>query len=128
MHDDVTFRIRMPHRPGTLSKIAAAIGRAGAVIGDLTTIHTDSRYSLRDVTIEQSHVDVQALAKDIEACVEGIRVEILPDRARKWHEGGKLRLVPARPVTTIAEMRLAYTPGVARICTEVAEDERRSGS
>jgi malate dehydrogenase (oxaloacetate-decarboxylating) len=124
VHDDVTFRIRMPHRPGTLAKIAAAIGRAGAVIGDLTTIHTDSRYSLRDVTIEQSDVDIEALARDIAATSEGIRVEVLPDRARQWHEGGKLRLVPTRPVTSIAEMRLAYTPGVARICADVAADER----
>ena len=123
MNDDVTLRIRMPHRPGTLAKIASAIGRAGAVIGDLTTIHTDSRYSLRDVTIEQDHLDVGALTREIEATGPGIRVEILPDRAREWHEGGKLRMVPARPVTTIAEMRLAYTPGVARICSDVAQDD-----
>jgi malate dehydrogenase (oxaloacetate-decarboxylating) len=123
VHDDVTLRIRMPHRPGTLARIAATIGRYGAVIGDLTTIHTDSRTSLRDVTIEQSDVDVPSLVRDIETAVEGVRVEILPDRARRWHEGGKLRLVPTRPVTTIAEMRLAYTPGVARICTDVAHDD-----
>jgi malate dehydrogenase (oxaloacetate-decarboxylating) len=123
VHDDVTLRIRMPHRPGTLARIAATIGRYGAVIGDLTTIHTDSRMSLRDVTIEQSDVDVPSLVRDIETSVEGVHVEILPDRARQWHEGGKLRLVPARPVTSIAEMRLAYTPGVARVCTDVARDD-----
>jgi malate dehydrogenase (oxaloacetate-decarboxylating) len=123
VHDDVTLRIRMPHRPGTLSRIAAAIGRHGAVIGDLTTIHTDSRMSLRDVTIEQSDVDVPSLVRDIETAVDGVHVEILPDRARHWHEGGKLRLVPARPVTSIAEMRLAYTPGVARVCADVANDD-----
>jgi hypothetical protein len=49
---DVTFRIRMPHRPGTLAKISAEIGKAGAVIGDLTTVHSDTSYSVRDLTIE----------------------------------------------------------------------------
>jgi len=123
VNDDVTLRIRMPHRPGTLAKVAAAIGRAGAVIGDLKTTHTDSRYSVREVTIEQEHVDLAALSKEIEGVAEGTRVELLPDRAREWHEGGKIRMVPTRPVTTIAEMRLAYTPGVARICTDVANDD-----
>jgi malate dehydrogenase (oxaloacetate-decarboxylating) len=123
LHADVTLRIRMPHRPGTLSKIAGAIGRQGALIGDLATIHTDARYSIRDVTIEQESVDLAALVTEIESAVPGARVEVLADRAIEWHEGGKLKLVPTRPVTSLAEMRLAYTPGVARICTQVADDD-----
>ena len=95
---DVTLRIRMPHRSGTLSKIAAEIGKSGGLIGDLTTIHSDSTYSVRDVTIEPSaKFDLPALCRAIEQAVEGTRVKVLPDRAVEWHVGGKLRIVPARP-------------------------------
>ena len=123
MFADVTFRIRMPHRPGTLAKISAEIGKAGAVIGDLTTVHSDTSYSVRDVTIEPTTTDAKTIALAIEKAVPGARVKTLPDRAVEFHEGGKLKIVASRPVRTIAEMRLAYTPGVARICKQVAHDE-----
>ena len=123
MQADVTLRIRMPHRAGTLARITAEIGKSGALIGDVTTIHSDSAYSLRDLTIEPHAADVPALAKAIEKAVEGARVKILPDRAVEWHVGGKLRIVPTRHVGTLAEMRLAYTPGVATVCQMVANDD-----
>src|SRR5262245_39590122 len=116
----------MPHRAGTLAKIATEIGKAGALIGDIATIHTDSNYSLRDITVEcPKTVDARALGKAIEANVEGSRVRLLPDRAFDWHEGGKLKLVPTRHVGTLADMRLAYTPGVARVCLDVAKDDAK---
>ena len=124
MQADVTYRIRMPHRAGTLSKISAEIGLAGAVIGDLATVSSDSNYSVRDITVEpQGTADPKVLARAIERAVPGSKVQILPDRAVEWHVGGKLKLVPTRAVTTLAEMRLAYTPGVARICQQVSKDE-----
>jgi len=123
MQADVTYRIRMPHRAGTLAKISTEIGAAGAVIGDLATVSSDSNNSIRDITVEPNGADVKVLAKAIERAVPGSRVQILPDRAVEWHVGGKLKLVPTRPCTTLADMRLAYTPGVARICQQVAHDD-----
>ena len=109
MFHDVTLRVRMPHRAGTLAKIASEIGRSGAVIGDLQTIHTDAIYSLRDITVELEGADVATLCKAIEGAVPGSRVSLLPDRSMEFHEGGKLRTVPSRPVRTLSDMRLAYT-------------------
>lgn len=123
MSADVTLRIRMPHKAGTLAKISAEIGRAGAVIGDLDTVHTDSIYSIRDVTVETQGLDVDKLKASIEGAVPGTRVTVLPDRSVDFHVGGKLKLVPSRPVKTLADMRLAYTPGVATVCTKVAHDD-----
>ncbi len=126
MQADVTLRIRMPHRAGTLARIAAEIGKAGAVIGDISTLHTDSNYSLRDITIESGHpIDVKALVKAIEANVAAARVKVQADRALEWHEGGKVKIVPTREVESLTEMRLAYTPGVARVCLEVAKDDAK---
>lgn len=123
MSSDVTLRIRMPHRAGTLAKISAEIGRAGAVIGDLTTVHTDSIYSLRDVTIETTETELKGLVAAIEAAVPGTRVTVVPDRAVEFHQGGKLKIVPTKPVKSLADMRLAYTPGVATVCSKVAHDD-----
>ncbi|MGZ7496008.1 NAD(P)-dependent malic enzyme [Corynebacterium sp. ZY180755] len=38
------------------------------------------------------------------------------------HEGGKLSVTSARPLRNKHDLSLAYTPGVARVCTAIAED------
>src|SRR5262249_12337466 len=66
---------------------------------------------------------IAALKSAIEAAVQGTLVEVLPDRAVQFHEGGKLKVVPSKPVKTLMDMRLAYTPGVATVCQMVAHDD-----
>ena len=44
------------------------------------------------------------------------------DPAFALHRGGKVEVVSRVPVGTREELSLAYTPGVARICTAIAED------
>jgi malate dehydrogenase (oxaloacetate-decarboxylating) len=38
------------------------------------------------------------------------------------HEGGKLQVRPTRPITSIADLALAYTPGVARVSRAIAAE------
>ncbi|MCW2616310.1 MAG: malate dehydrogenase, partial [Frankiales bacterium] len=44
------------------------------------------------------------------------------DPAFALHRGGKIEVVPAVPCETREDLALAYTPGVARICTAIAEE------
>jgi malate dehydrogenase (oxaloacetate-decarboxylating) len=44
------------------------------------------------------------------------------DRALQAHEGGKLAVEVRTRVVTLQDMRDVYTPGVARVCTAIAED------
>jgi malate dehydrogenase (oxaloacetate-decarboxylating)(NADP+) len=54
-------------------------------------------------------------------------VEVTPTReaALRYHEEGrpgKLQVVPTKPVLTQRDLALAYTPGVAEPCREIAKD------
>ncbi|MCL4128804.1 UNVERIFIED_CONTAM: hypothetical protein GTU68_031131 [Idotea baltica] len=40
------------------------------------------------------------------------------------HEGGKIEVLPLFPVGDKDDLSMAYTPGVARVCTAIANDER----
>ena len=40
------------------------------------------------------------------------------------HEGGKIEIANKFPLTTRDKLSMAYTPGVARICSAIAEDKR----
>jgi malate dehydrogenase (oxaloacetate-decarboxylating)(NADP+) len=55
--------------------------------------------------------------------------EDLKERALAYHaEGrpGKLRVVPTKPTETQADLSLAYTPGVAEPCREIARDPNQA--
>ena len=44
------------------------------------------------------------------------------DPAFAVHEGGKLSVVPTRSISSIADLALTYTPGVARVSSAIAAD------
>src|SRR3954464_3465440 len=44
------------------------------------------------------------------------------DPAFAVHEGGKLEVRPTRSITSIADLALTYTPGVARVSSAIAAD------
>src|ERR671933_2823475 len=44
------------------------------------------------------------------------------DPAFAVHEGGKLRVQPTRPITSIGDLALTYTPGVARVSSAIAAE------
>jgi malate dehydrogenase (oxaloacetate-decarboxylating) len=44
------------------------------------------------------------------------------DPAFAVHEGGKLSVVPTRRITSIADLSLTYTPGVARVSSAIAAE------
>jgi malate dehydrogenase (oxaloacetate-decarboxylating) len=44
------------------------------------------------------------------------------DPAFAVHEGGKLTVTPNRPITSIADLALTYTPGVARVSSAIAAE------
>jgi malate dehydrogenase (oxaloacetate-decarboxylating) len=44
------------------------------------------------------------------------------DPAFRLHRGGKIEVVSSVPVETREDLSLAYTPGVARVCTAIAND------
>ncbi|EIZ6301813.1 malate dehydrogenase [Campylobacter jejuni] len=46
----------------------------------------------------------------------------LKEEALKYHLGGKIDIVPSKPMATSYDLSLAYIPGVAEPCLEIAKD------
>ncbi|RTJ13323.1 malic enzyme-like NAD(P)-binding protein [Campylobacter jejuni] len=46
----------------------------------------------------------------------------LKEEALKYHLGGKIDIVPSKPMATSQDLSLAYSPGVAEPCLEIAKD------
>lgn len=46
----------------------------------------------------------------------------LKEEALKYHLGGKIDIVPSKPMATSYDLSLAYSPGVAEPCLEITKD------
>src|SRR5258705_1352178 len=119
------LRVRLSKRAGTLGEVATAIGRAGGDIGAIDIVSAGRDHIIRDITVNtvsSEHED--AIVKAVEA-IDGIEVEHVSDRTFLMHLGGKIEVVSKMPLKTRADLSMAYTPGVARVCEAIHEDPEK---
>ncbi len=124
---DYTYRIRLPHRVGSLARVAGTIAEGGGLIGDATTINVGRESSIREITLEVEDRDGAERIQEMLNGLEGVEVLWARDRALLMHEGGKLTIESTRTVRTVQDMRDVYTPGVARACEAIVENPSCAG-
>jgi malate dehydrogenase (oxaloacetate-decarboxylating) len=126
MHHSASFsavlRVHLEDVPGTFGRLAAAIGAAGGLLDAIDLVRVEGGEKVRDVTVladNAGHMD--AIAQAVRA-VPGIWLEHVSDRTFLMHLGGKIEVTPKTPVKTRDDLSMAYTPGVARVSSAIAED------
>jgi malate dehydrogenase (oxaloacetate-decarboxylating) len=105
-----------------MARVCQRIADADGLIGDVVTVQVGRDLSIREYSIE---VRDQTQARRVAAMLgelEGVEVLSYHDRALQAHIGGKLEIHVTKPVTTLQQVRDVYTPGVARVCTAIAEE------
>ena len=122
----VRARVRMDNKPAMLGHLATAIGEAGANIVGLEGFEVKTEYLDEDLIINCTSVDHQEQVRRAIEAVDGAAILEWEDRTFKMHEGGKIEVLPLAPVADADDLSMAYTPGVARVCMEIARDPERS--
>ncbi len=109
-----------------LGEVATAIGHAGGTIGAVDLVEVDDDHTLRDITVDAADQSQwSAILEAIEA-IENAHVVDTTDRTFLIHMGGKIDMRNRVPVATRDDLSMAYTPGVARVCTAIAEDKAKA--
>ena len=119
----IRIRVRMENRPGMLGRLAIAIGEVGGNIRALEGFEVKTEHLEDDVVVDCTSVGHQSEVLNAIGEVDGIEVLEWEDRTFKLHEGGKIEVLSLAPVADIDDLSMAYTPGVARVCLEIAKDE-----
>jgi malate dehydrogenase (oxaloacetate-decarboxylating) len=122
----VTIRVELENRPGSLGQVISAVGRAGGHVGTVDLLEIDERRTLRDITVDAASEDHWG---EMVAAIDALavaRVVDTTDRTFSLHVGGKIEMRNKAPVKTRDDLSMAYTPGVARVCSAIAEDREKA--
>jgi malate dehydrogenase (oxaloacetate-decarboxylating) len=117
-----TMRVRLENHPGAFAHLAEAIGDAGGLLGAIDLVRVGHGHKVRDVTFLAS--DAAHVERILESVrhVPGIDIEHVSDRTFLAHLGGKLEVTSKAPLKTRDDLSIAYTPGVGRVSSAIAED------
>src|SRR6476619_4475417 len=120
------LRIEMERGPGSLGRVATAIGATGGAIGNIDVIEAGQANAVRDIIVDCTGPDAAA---DIVEALEGlgsVKLIEVTDRTLELHKGGKLFTGLSAELRTRDDLSMAYTPGVARVCSAIAEDPSKA--
>ncbi len=117
---------KIQNHPGKLGEITTAIGTTGGDIEGIDIVSVGKDFLIRDITVNaasEKHDEeiVQSLQN-----IDGVEVVNISDRTFLMHLGGKIETVSKVPLKTRADLSMAYTPGVARVCEAIAKDPEKA--
>ena len=122
----ITLRLEYPHRPGWIAKVASVIAEEEGTLGAIDLVDIEKGRIVRDYTVDCSSTDQAKRIAEAVKQIEGVRVRSLSDNTFLMHLGGKLEVASKVPLKTRADLSMAYTPGVARVCMAIHEDPKAS--
>ncbi|MBK7704996.1 MAG: NAD-dependent malic enzyme [Acidobacteria bacterium] len=122
----LTLRVKIQNRPGKLGEITTAIGLTGGDIGAIDIVSVGRDFLIRDITVnaysERHGEEIVATVRQI----DGVEVVHSSDKTFLMHLGGKIEIVSKTPLKTRADLSMAYTPGVARVCEAIHRDPEKA--
>ncbi len=121
----LTLRIQLPNQAGMLAAVTQAIGAAGGSFGQIDVIEQTRKLMTRDITINASSAQHAEAITDAVRALDDIKVINVYDRTFSLHRGGKISVQSKLPLKSQDQLAMAYTPGVGRICTAIANDPER---
>jgi malate dehydrogenase (oxaloacetate-decarboxylating) len=122
----LNVRVEIDGSPGLLGKVTSAIADAGGVVAAVDPVEVDSGGSLRDLVVDAAGPEHwEEIVAAIDA-LPGARVIDKVDRTLQLHIGGKIEQHNKHPLKTRDDLSMAYTPGVARVCLVIAEEEDKA--
>ncbi len=122
----IRMRVRLADRPGTLGHLAVAIGEAGGNINALEGFEVKTAYLTEDVIVYCADVAHQERVRAAVEALDGVEILEWEDRVFALHEHGKIHTDSSIDIRGMDDLAMAYSPGVARVCSAIAADPARS--
>ncbi|GAB2651099.1 NAD-dependent malic enzyme [Saccharopolyspora gloriosae] len=118
----ITVRVEAPPSASAAGDLASAIGRAGGVITAFDVVESHADRIVVDITCNALSADHASDITDRLGELPGVKVRKISDRTFLVHLGGKIEVSSRVALANRDDLSRAYTPGVARVCTAIAEN------
>jgi malate dehydrogenase (oxaloacetate-decarboxylating) len=122
----LTIRVKLDDSPGILGLLTSAIGEAGGMVDAVDLVEIDGGSSLRDIVVDASGREHWARILEAIGATAGAEVIDTTDRTFQLHVGGKIEQANKHPLKTRDDLSMVYTPGVARVCRAIADDQDKA--
>ena len=106
--------------------MTSAIARAGGSIVAVDAVETRAERGMREITVECWSVEHRGEVIRAVQGVSGAELVEITDRTFEVHRRGKIHTGLNIPVKSRDDLSMAYTPGVARVCTAIAENRQKA--
>ena len=117
----ITLRVEVPASQRATAELAATLGEAGAAVMGVDIVASTNETLTVDVTcdtVDEQHTDLLVAALEQ---IPGVTVLKVSDSTFLLHVRGKIEVALSVPLRSRRDLARAYTPGVARVCTAIAE-------
>jgi malate dehydrogenase (oxaloacetate-decarboxylating) len=122
------MRLQLDVQVFSFGEIASCISAAGGDIIGVDVISSSKTQSIRDITINVHGVKQRELICELLPKLKGVKVLQISDRTFLMHLGGKIETALKTRIKSREDLARVYTPGVANVCTAIAEEPEKAYS
>jgi malate dehydrogenase (oxaloacetate-decarboxylating) len=117
----ITVRLEVPAGGAAVSQLTSAVEGVGGVVTALDVSSSTADRLRIDVTCAASDTSHSERIVEALSAVPGVNVHKVSDRTFLMHLGGTIEMASKHPIRNRDELSMVYTPGVARVCSAIAE-------
>jgi malate dehydrogenase (oxaloacetate-decarboxylating) len=123
----IILRIEMDKAVVSFGEVASVISSAGGDIIAIDVIRSGQESTTRDITVDVAETHYDEVVTAVEA-LKGIKLIHVSDRTFLMHLGGKIGIQAKMPIKNRDDLSRVYTPGVARVCMAIHEQQQKAYS
>ncbi len=128
LNNTTIFRLKLRNTSGVLSKVLQAIAAQEGSVGAIDIIKVEEDFIIRDLTIDTRDDGHTSALTESMAALDDIEVINASSRTFLLHLGGKIETKSKISISNRDELSMAYTPGVAKVCTAIHEDPEKANN
>ena len=118
----ITMRLHTAPDHGVVGAVATSIAQAGGVVTAIDVAESTSDRLVVDVTCSAGDAEHAQELEAVVDAIDGVEIHRVSDRTFLLHLGGKIEVRSKVPLKNRDDLSMAYTPGVGRVSTAIAED------
>ncbi|WP_035107297.1 NAD-dependent malic enzyme [Desulfovirgula thermocuniculi] len=119
---NIVLRLKLANRPGVLARVLEVVAAEGGNLGAIDLVAATPQHVVRDLMVRLASAEsLERIAGALKQ-LPGVELLHVADRVYLRHLGGKIEVGLKAPLKNWEDLSLVYTPGVARIAKDVAQN------